>query len=98
MEKMKGDMLEMILSSEKGRLSEQVTQFLIAQILVALRYLHSLNIVHCDLKPVCETLFLNQSVFKKNLHLFVFHRKTFCSLLMQIIHRLIWFFETPYCN
>lgn len=48
---MKGDMLEMILSNEKGRLSERVTQFLISQILVALRYLHSLNIVHCDLKP-----------------------------------------------
>uniref|UniRef100_A0A915KJY1 Protein kinase C n=1 Tax=Romanomermis culicivorax TaxID=13658 RepID=A0A915KJY1_ROMCU len=51
MEKMKGDMLEMILSSERGRLSEGVTQFLINQILIALRYLHSLNIVHCDLKP-----------------------------------------------
>ncbi|PAV63133.1 hypothetical protein WR25_17356 [Diploscapter pachys] len=51
MEKLKGDMLEMILSSEKGRLSERITQFLVAQILVALRYLHNLNIVHCDLKP-----------------------------------------------
>jgi len=51
MEKLKGDMLEMILSSEKGRLSERITQFLIAQILTALRYLHNQNIVHCDLKP-----------------------------------------------
>lgn len=51
MEKLRGDMLEMILSSEKGRLSERVTQFLVNQILVALRYLHNLNIVHCDLKP-----------------------------------------------
>uniref|UniRef100_A0A0K0DR01 Protein kinase domain-containing protein n=1 Tax=Angiostrongylus cantonensis TaxID=6313 RepID=A0A0K0DR01_ANGCA len=51
MEKLKGDMLEMILSSEKGRLSERITQFLVAQILVALRYLHNQNIVHCDLKP-----------------------------------------------
>ncbi|EJD76622.1 CAMK/PKD protein kinase [Loa loa] len=51
MEKLRGDMLEMILCSEKGRLSERVTQFLIYQILIALRYLHSLNIVHCDLKP-----------------------------------------------
>ncbi|GMR60037.1 hypothetical protein PMAYCL1PPCAC_30232, partial [Pristionchus mayeri] len=51
MEKMQGDMLEMILSSEKGRLSERTTQFLVDQILVALSYLHSQNIVHCDLKP-----------------------------------------------
>ncbi|KAK9497813.1 hypothetical protein O3M35_003733 [Rhynocoris fuscipes] len=51
MEKLKGDMLEMILSSEKGRLSERITKFLITQILVALKHLHNKNIVHCDLKP-----------------------------------------------
>ncbi|MFH4982483.1 hypothetical protein AB6A40_009192 [Gnathostoma spinigerum] len=51
MEKLKGDMLEMILSSEKGRLSERITEFLVQQILIALLYLHSQNIVHCDLKP-----------------------------------------------
>ncbi|XP_055384827.1 serine/threonine-protein kinase D3 [Condylostylus longicornis] len=51
MEKLKGDMLEMILSSERGRLSERVTKFLITQILIALKHLHSKNIVHCDLKP-----------------------------------------------
>ncbi|XP_078592773.1 serine/threonine-protein kinase D1-like isoform X3 [Branchiostoma floridae x Branchiostoma japonicum] len=51
MEKLKGDMLEMILSSQKGRLNERVTKFLVTQILVALKYLHSKNIVHCDLKP-----------------------------------------------
>ncbi|KAK7573368.1 hypothetical protein V9T40_010559 [Parthenolecanium corni] len=51
MEKLKGDMLEMILSSERGRLSERITKFLITQILVALKHLHSKNIVHCDLKP-----------------------------------------------
>lgn len=44
-------MLEMILSSEKGRLPERLTKFLITQILVALRHLHFKNIVHCDLKP-----------------------------------------------
>jgi serine/threonine protein kinase len=32
MEKLKGDMLEMILSSEKGRLSERITQFLVHQV------------------------------------------------------------------
>ncbi|XP_072152360.1 serine/threonine-protein kinase D3 [Bemisia tabaci] len=51
MEKLRGDMLEMILSSEKGRLSERITKFLVTQILVALKHLHSKNIVHCDLKP-----------------------------------------------
>lgn len=51
MEKLKGDMLEMILSSEIQRLSERITKFLVSQILVALKHLHSKNIVHCDLKP-----------------------------------------------
>ncbi|XP_075262638.1 serine/threonine-protein kinase D3-like isoform X2 [Convolutriloba macropyga] len=51
MEKLKGDMLEMILSSQKGRLSERITRFLVAQILAALKFLHSINTVHCDLKP-----------------------------------------------
>ncbi|CAH1164122.1 unnamed protein product [Phaedon cochleariae] len=51
MEKLKGDMLEMILSHDKGRLTERVTKFIITQILIALKHLHSKNIVHCDLKP-----------------------------------------------
>ncbi|XP_065920713.1 serine/threonine-protein kinase D3-like [Dysidea avara] len=51
MEKMKGDMLEMILNSPESRLSERKTKFLIYQILAALHYLHSKDIVHCDLKP-----------------------------------------------
>ncbi|KAG8180693.1 hypothetical protein JTE90_006251 [Oedothorax gibbosus] len=51
MEKLKGDMLEMILSSERGRLSERITKFLIYQILMALKHLHLKCIVHCDLKP-----------------------------------------------
>ncbi|KAL5008807.1 hypothetical protein ScPMuIL_014388 [Solemya velum] len=51
MEKLKGDMLEMILSSPRGRLSERVTKYLVSQILVALKHLHSKHIVHCDLKP-----------------------------------------------
>ncbi|XP_041429273.1 serine/threonine-protein kinase D1 isoform X1 [Xenopus laevis] len=51
MEKLHGDMLEMILSSEKGRLPDRITKFLVTQILVALRHLHFKNIVHCDLKP-----------------------------------------------
>uniref|UniRef100_UPI0037E869DB protein kinase D4 isoform X1 n=1 Tax=Semicossyphus pulcher TaxID=241346 RepID=UPI0037E869DB len=51
MEKLHGDMLEMILSSEKGRLPERNTRFLVTQILEALRYLHLKHIAHCDLKP-----------------------------------------------
>uniref|UniRef100_A0A671X063 Serine/threonine-protein kinase n=1 Tax=Sparus aurata TaxID=8175 RepID=A0A671X063_SPAAU len=51
MEKLHGDMLEMILSSERSRLPERLTKFLVTQILVALRHLHFKNIVHCDLKP-----------------------------------------------
>uniref|UniRef100_A0A4W5QQY7 Serine/threonine-protein kinase n=1 Tax=Hucho hucho TaxID=62062 RepID=A0A4W5QQY7_9TELE len=51
MEKLHGDMLEMILSSEKSKLPERLTKFLVTQILVALRHLHFKNIVHCDLKP-----------------------------------------------
>ncbi|CAJ1085953.1 protein kinase D4 [Xyrichtys novacula] len=51
MEKLHGDMLEMILSSEKGRLPERITRFLVTQILEALRYLHLKRIAHCDLKP-----------------------------------------------
>ncbi|XP_038206511.1 serine/threonine-protein kinase D1 [Zerene cesonia] len=51
MERLRGDMLEMILSHERGRLPERITKFVVAQILVALKHLHEKNIVHCDLKP-----------------------------------------------
>lgn len=39
MEKLHGDMLEMILSSEKGRLPERITKFLVTQ--VPHRHTHS---------------------------------------------------------
>lgn len=60
MEKMKGDMLEMILQSQYGRLTERVAKFLITQIFVALKHLHSKNIVHCDLKP--ENVLLSSDI------------------------------------
>ncbi|EDV21634.1 uncharacterized protein TRIADDRAFT_30089 [Trichoplax adhaerens] len=51
MEKLDGDMLELILSSPRSRLNERMTKYLVLQILYALRYLHSKNVAHCDLKP-----------------------------------------------
>ena len=36
MEKLHGDMLEMILSSEQGRLDERITKFLITQVGIVL--------------------------------------------------------------
>uniref|UniRef100_A0A8C5E2U3 Protein kinase C n=1 Tax=Gouania willdenowi TaxID=441366 RepID=A0A8C5E2U3_GOUWI len=51
MEKLHGDMLEMILSNQKSRLPERLTKFLVTQILEALKHLHLKDIVHCDLKP-----------------------------------------------
>lgn len=44
-------MLLVITISLQSRLPERTAKFLIYQILVALRHLHSRNIVHCDLKP-----------------------------------------------
>ena len=63
MELILGDMLEMILSSEQSRLSERKTKFLVTQILVALKHLHSKNIVHCDLKPENVLLSRNSEEF-----------------------------------
>ena len=43
MEKLKGDMLEMILSSEKGRLSERITKFLVTQVRILVYHGFSLT-------------------------------------------------------
>lgn len=40
MEKLHGDMLEMILSSEKGRLPERITKFLVTQVSIRLFCCH----------------------------------------------------------
>ena len=89
-------MLEMILSSELGRLSERITRFLgmylwdffcqlfvyifvnnylftflVTQILVALKHLHSKNIVHCDLKPE-NVLLSSDSDFPQVIFFFFF--------------------------
>lgn len=46
MEKLHGDMLEMILSSEKGRLPERITKFLVTQVSVSLFCCHILRKVY----------------------------------------------------
>ena len=51
MERLAGDMLELILTQPSGRLEEISTKTIIYQILIALRYLHKHDAVHCDLKP-----------------------------------------------
>ncbi|GMT28641.1 hypothetical protein PFISCL1PPCAC_19938 [Pristionchus fissidentatus] len=58
MEKLSGDMLELILSQEVGKLDERSCKFLLWQILSALKYLHNKGIAHCDLKP--ENVLLSQ--------------------------------------
>lgn len=49
MEKLHGDMLEMILSSEKGRLPERLTKFLITQVCISDLLCISVD-NSCDLK------------------------------------------------
>lgn len=41
----------MDLIVEKGKLSEEVTKSVLKYTLGCINYLHSQNIVHCDLKP-----------------------------------------------
>lgn len=59
MEKLHGDMLEMILSSEKGRLPERLTKFLITQVCMLPRWCHDMeriSIVVCHVmywRPEC---------------------------------------------
>lgn len=49
MEKLKGDMLEMILSSERGKLSERITKFLIYQVnYVLLLELTQVQYIECS--------------------------------------------------
>ena len=51
MGRMDDDLLEYTMSAKKSRLPEHVVKYLSYQIIVALKYLHAKNIVHCDLKP-----------------------------------------------
>lgn len=50
MEKLHGDMLEMILSSEKGRLPERITKFLVTQVILCLNYNITLSDPNCKNK------------------------------------------------
>jgi len=47
MEKLQGDMLEMILSSQKGRLSERVAKFLISQVNALVTHFSQLRALSC---------------------------------------------------
>ena len=58
MEKLKGDMLEMILSSPRGRLAERVTKFLISQ--VRITFLIPPVLMHAGL--ICAAFFLCPSM------------------------------------
>jgi len=42
-----------------GSLDEEVAIFYIAELIIAVEYLHSLNVVHCDLKP--DNILINDS-------------------------------------
>lgn len=55
MEKLRGDMLEMILSSEKGRLPERVTKFLVSQvrIMIIVTLASKTFLVDTDTKVLC---------------------------------------------
>ena len=65
--KMRTDMLEEILASPKSHLDERITRFLTMQIISAVKYLHSQDIAHCDLKPenvLLDNLLKNSSLPK----------------------------------
>ena len=61
MEKLKGDMLEMILSSPKGRLTERVTKFLVSQVFnsfIQSNQIHvfNTNFTHFNSKLFCSAV------------------------------------------
>ena len=80
-----GDMLEMILSSEMGRLSERITRFLVTQILVALKHLHSKNIVHCDLKPENVLLSSDSDFPQVSYYLLLFRFWTLTRMCQNVV-------------
>lgn len=86
MEKMNGDMLEMILSQATGRLDERSTRFLLMQILNALRYLHTRGIAHwLDFNIASQISFvilviLNLRTFFYQIYSCLFHKRNFGML------------------
>lgn len=53
MEKLKGDMLEMILSHENGRLTERITKFLVAQVIYYIT-IAFFNSIHFTCVYLCQ--------------------------------------------
>lgn len=94
MEKLYGDMLEMILFSEKGWLFECFIKFFIIQILVVLRYFYFKNIVYCDLKLENVLLVLVDLFFQVKLCDFGFvciiGEKLFCCLVVGMLVYLVF--------
>ena len=63
MEKLKGDMLEMILSSEKGRLSERITKFLVTQVRILLLIYHGFSLRPFRTVPYALSLLFSSVLF-----------------------------------
>jgi len=63
MEKLEGDMLEMILSSTRGRLTERITRFIISQVCtrrVTLRLIHCSSCLAACIVPSLACYFLSE--------------------------------------
>lgn len=94
MEKLSGDMLEMILSGENGRLNERVTKFLIYQVwtsIISLIYIDPVIVMF-----VCRFLWHFVIFMHKTFVTVILNRKMFCFHQTAAFHRYVIHFIT--CN